>query len=91
MFDKQGKTVSLHNPKNVVVFNLKDENIRPVTYLRKYITFAATIGVDLKRDKSAKHISQKQVTATAMSDGLKCHLKAINLYNGESVHSSRRG
>ncbi|WAR14864.1 hypothetical protein MAR_004969 [Mya arenaria] len=93
-----GKTVSLHNPKNIVVFRSKDDSICPVTHLQKYMSHAATISVDITRgylfrlkDKFSKDISEKQVTATAMSDRLKCHLKAINLYNGESAHSSRRG
>ncbi|WAQ95782.1 hypothetical protein MAR_028472 [Mya arenaria] len=52
---------------------INDESICPVIFLQKYITFAKTIVVDLThgylfrlKDKYAKHISENQVTATAI-------------------------
>ncbi|WAR26369.1 hypothetical protein MAR_012073 [Mya arenaria] len=79
---------------------INDESICSVIYLQNYITFAETIVVDLTcgylfrllvKDKSAKHISEKQVTATVILVRKKSHLKAINLYDGELAHSPRRG
>ena len=42
-------------------------------------------------DGKSKSIVNKAVTSTSMTDRIKKHLTAINRYEGETSHSSRRG
>ena len=42
-------------------------------------------------DKRSKHITDQPVTSFCMTERLKIHLTAINLYQGETSHCSRRG
>lgn len=93
-----GKTVNIDHPKNITLFFSKDPDICPVRHLDRYMRFASNVGVNLSqgflfrvRDVKTKVISDKPVTASVMTDRLKTHLQAINLYAGESAHSSRRG
>lgn len=43
------------------------------------------------RDNSSREIVNKPVSSGSMADRLKIHLSAINLYDGETAHSGRRG
>ena len=93
-----GKTASLKNPKNYAVLISKDPDICPVMHLKRYLDFAMRIGVRLDngylfrlRDKKSLSIVDKPVSTSGMSDRLKTHLLAINMYQGESGHSPRRG
>ena len=92
-----GKTASINNPKNAVLFPSKDSDICPIKHLRKYFDFAEQSCIPLNegyifrlRDVRTKHISDKPVNSSSMSERLKNHLTAVNLYEGESSHSSRR-
>ena len=94
----EGKTAKIDNPNNVVIFRSKDPDICPVRYLKIYMETASEVGVDLaegfvfrSRDIKTKEISDKAVTSSSMTDRLRTHLKTINLYAGETAHSSRRG
>ena len=94
----EGKTVKIDNPNNIVLFRSKDPDICPVRCLRIYLDTAQKVGVNLKedflfrsRDIKSKEISEKAVTSSGMTDRLRGHLEAINLYAGETAHSSRRG
>ncbi len=93
-----GKVASIHHPKNVVLLSSKDLDICHITHLQEYLTFAEKSEINLRqgymfrvRNPSANSISDKPVTSPAMSDRLKKHLSAVNLYQGETSHSSRRG
>lgn len=93
-----GKVVSINNPNNFILLPSKDSDICPVSHLRSYMSIANDAQVDLKsgclfrvQDKKTKTITNRPVTSTCMTDRLKMHLKAINLYEGETSHSSRRG
>ena len=94
----EGKTAKIDNPNNVVLLRSKDQDICPVRYLRNYLQVASEIGVNLdvgyvfrSRDIKTLEISDNPVTSSNMTDRLRTHLKAINLYAGETAHSSRRG
>ena len=93
-----GKVASLDNPKNFVLLKSKDEDICPVRLLENYINFASQSGIDLRsgyifrvKDKKSGQIADKAVSSSSMTDRLRLHLRAVNLYEGESSHSSRRG
>jgi hypothetical protein len=91
-----GKVVSINNPDNFILLPSKDSDISPVSHLS--CSIANDAQVDLKsgclfrvQDKKTKTITNRPVTSTCMTDRLKMHLKAINLYESETSHSSRRG
>ena len=93
-----GKVASLDNPRNFILIESKDEDICPVRLLKKYISFASGIGVDLSdgflfrvKDNTSGRITDKPVSSSLMTDRLRMHLKSVNLYEGESSHSGRRG
>lgn len=92
-----GKTASIDNPKNAVLLPSKDTDICPIKHLRMYFDFAEKTDIKLNegyifriRDVRTKQITDKPVNSSCMSERLKTHLLAINLYEGESSHSSRR-
>ena len=43
------------------------------------------------KDNTNGQITDKPVSSSSMTDRLRPHLQAVNLYEGESSHSSRRG
>ena len=93
-----GKVASLDNPKNFVLLKSKDEDICPVGLLKGYISFASRSGIDLSngflfrvKDNASGQIADKPVSSSSMTDRLRTHLRAVNLYEGESSHSSRHG
>ena len=94
----EGKTAKIDHPNNVVILRSKDPDICPVRYLRNYMEIASIVGVNLaegfvfrSRDTKTLEISDKPVTSSGMTDRLRTHLKAVNLYAGETAHSGRRG
>lgn len=93
-----GKVASINNPNNFILLPSSDLDICPVSHIKSYFTIAEEINIDLKNgylfrveDRKTKMICDRPVTSTSMTDRLKMHLKAINLYEGETSHSSRRG
>lgn len=93
-----GKVASIHHPNNVILLPSKDLDICPIRHLREYLNFAEKSGIHLSqgylfrvRSVTKKSVADKPVTSAVMSDRLKSHLLAVNLYEGESSHSSRRG
>lgn len=93
-----GKVVSTDNPNNFMLFKSKDEDICPIRLLTEYMNSAVELGIDLGtgylfrvRDNSSRFIADKPVGSSSMTDRLGIHLSAVNLYEGESSHSSRRG
>ena len=93
-----GKIATLDNPRNFVVLPSKDSDICPVRNLKIYVSVAKELGVRLDRgyifrikDKESKQIVNQPVSSSCMSERLKLHLKGLNLYDGETSHSSRRG
>ena len=94
----EGKTAKIDHPNNVVILRSKDPDICPVRYLRIYMEIASIVGVNLaegfvfrSRDTKTLEISDKPVTSSGMTDRLRTHLKAVNLYAGETAPSGRRG
>ena len=90
------QVVSINNPDNFILLPSKDSDISPVSHLS--CSIANDAQVDLKsgclfrvQDKKTKTITNRPVSSTCMTDRLKMHLKAINLYESEISHSSRRG
>ena len=69
-----------------------------MSYIKSYFEITKDALIDLKNgylfrveDKKSKRICDRPVTSTSMTDRLKRHLKSINLYEGETSHSNRRG
>lgn len=94
----EGKTAKIDDPNNIVIFRSKDPDICPIRYLKIYLETATQMGVDLSksfvfrsRDVKSQLVCDKAVTADCMTDRLQTHLKAINLFAGETTHSCRRG
>lgn len=92
------QVVSINNPDNFILLPSKGSDIFPVSHLRSYMSIANDAQVDLKsgrlfrvQDKKTKTITNRPVASTCKTDRLKMHLKAINLYESETSHSSRRG
>ena len=94
-----GKVASLDNSRNFMLIESKDEDICPVRLLKSYISFASGNGVDLSdgflfrvKDNASGKITDKPVSSSLMTDRLRIHLKAVNLYEGGggSSHSGRR-
>ena len=90
--------MKLDDPNNVVILRSKDPDICPVRYLQSYFEAASNGGVNLAqgyifraRDIKTQEISDKPVSSSLMTDRLRIHLKAMNLYAGETSHSGRRG
>lgn len=88
----------MDSPKSYVVLISKDQDICPVSYLRRYLEFSSKNGINLNngflfriQDIKSKAIIDKSVTTSSMSERLKTHLSAIGMYQGESGHSMRRG
>lgn len=93
-----GKVASLDNPKNFFLMKSKDEDICPVRLLKSYIDCSLEADIDLShgylfrvKDKIKNQVINKPVSSSSMTDRLRTHLRAVNLYEGESSHSSRRG
>lgn len=93
-----GKTAAIDNPNNFSLIRSKDVDICPILHLEKYVKIARTLKIDLSqgylfriRDSKSREIINRAVSSSAMTDRLRLHLKAINLYEGETSHSSRRG
>lgn len=93
-----GKVASQDNQKHFVLMSSGDLDICPVAHLKEYFRISSDIGVILGdghlfrvKDNITNTIVDKPVSSSAMSDRLKSHLLAINMYAGESTHSARRG
>ena len=94
----KGKSFDVHHPNNYVVLKSKDMDICPILHLKAYIKHALDIGIDLHagylfltRHNITHQITAKPVSSNLMADRLKTHLSSINMYQGESGHSTRRG
>jgi hypothetical protein len=93
-----GKVASIDNPNNFILLPSKDNDICSVSHLKDYMSIAGETNIDLRTgylframDGKSKSIVNKAVTSTSMTDRLRKHLTAINLYEGETSNSSRRG
>ena len=93
-----GKVASIDNPNNFILLPSKDNDICPVSHLKDYMSIAGETNIDLRTgylframDGKSKSIVNKAVTSTSMTARLRKHLTAINLYEGETSNSSRRG
>ena len=93
-----GKVNTIDNPNNFTILPSEDGDICPVKHLKNYFRVASASNIDLNegyifrtRDKKSQDIIDQPVSSSCMSDRLKTHLTAINLYDGETSHSSRRG
>ena len=93
-----GKTFSIDNPNNFILYTPKDPDICPIRHLKEYIEFAKSIQINLTegclfriRDKKTKLIINKPMDSSLETDRLRAHLSAIGLYEGETSHSTRRG
>ncbi|CAC5382313.1 unnamed protein product [Mytilus coruscus] len=93
-----GKTASIDNPKNYIILPSLDEDICPIKLVKDYKRIASKLDIDLNkgfiyrvRDNKSKQINNRAVSSSCMTDRLKTHLMNINLYQGETSHSSRRG
>ena len=92
-----GKTFSLDKPNNFMLYTSKDTDICPVRHLQDYIAFsdASQIKLDtgylFRVSTKEGQIIDKPMSSSLITDRLKLHLMAINLYEGETSHSTRRG
>ena len=92
-----GKTFSLDSPNTFILYRSKDIDICPVRHLHDYIVFSEVLrtGLDtgylFRVSDKAGQIINKPMSSSLITDRLKMHLKAINLYEGETSHSTRRG
>ena len=76
----------------------EDDDICPVRLLKSYIDFSLEADIDLSysylfrvRDKAKNQVINKPVHSSSMTDRLRTHLRAVNLHDGESSHSSMHG
>ena len=92
-----GKTFSLDNPNTFILYRLKDVDICPVRHLHEYIAFSESLQIGLdtgylfRVSHKAGQVINKPTSSSLITDRLKMHLKAINLYEGETLHSTRKG
>ena len=92
-----GKTFSLDNPNTFILYKSKDVDICPVRHLHEYIAFSESLQIGLdtgylfRVSDKAGQVINKPMSSSLITDRLKMHLKAINLYEGETSHSTRRG
>lgn len=92
-----GKTFSLDKPNNFILYRSKDNDICPVRHLQEYMAFSdkLQIGLDtgylFRISNKVGQIIDKPMSSGLITDRIKMHLKAINLYEGETSHSTRRG
>ena len=93
-----GKQFSMDNQNNFILYRSKDRDICPIRHLTAYITYAENSLIDLRVgfvfriwDKKNKTIVNKPMSSSLITDRLRMHLKSINLYEGETSHSTRRG
>lgn len=94
----EGKVATLDNPKNCIIIPSKDNEICPVKNFRKYIKVARESNINLNegyvfriKERESCTIVDEQVSSSGMTERLKLHLNTLNLYEGETSHSSRRG
>ena len=92
-----GKTFSLDKPNNFILYRSKDNDVCPVRHLQEYMAFSdkLQIGLDtgylFRISNKVGQIIDKPMSSGLITDRIKMHLKAINLYEGETLHSTRRG
>jgi hypothetical protein len=94
----EGKVATLDSPKNCIIIPSKDNEICPVKNFRKYIKVAMESNINLNegyvfriKDRESRTIVNEPVSSSGMTERLKLHLNTLNLYEGETSHSSRRG
>lgn len=92
------KVANVDNPRNFLMIPSEDSDICPVANLKIYMGVAQDLNISLSRgyifrirDKSTRQIVNQPVTSSCMSERLKMHLTSLDLYEGETSHSSRRG
>lgn len=92
-----GKTADIHDPRVVVVLKCDSLEFCPVNDLRKYLEFCKengfvlTGGYVFRPIDAHSTISDKPLTSSTVNGRLKSYLCKLNLWEGETPHSTRGG
>ncbi|CAG2203881.1 unnamed protein product [Mytilus edulis] len=94
----KGKTIDISDPRVVIIYNSVNTEFCPVTVLRDYIEFCKVskleiVGGYLFRPlaPSCMALSDVPFTSAAANARLKSHLTDLNIWEGETPHSTRSG
>ncbi|CAG2199808.1 unnamed protein product [Mytilus edulis] len=94
----KGKTIDISDPRVVIIYNSVNTEFCPVTVLREYIDFCKVskleiVGGFLFRPlaPSCMALSDVPFTSAAANARLKSHLTDLNIWEGETPHSTRSG
>ena len=93
----KGKITNMCDPRVVIVLRSSSSEFCPVQELEKYINYCSDNGLDLASgyvfrplDGHSK-LSMKSFTSSAANVRSKLYLKNLNLWDGETSHSTRSG
>ena len=92
----QGKTISLTDPRTIILRRAVDAEFCPVISLLSYFEACRENDVDLRLgyvfrpwDTVNKEVSQKQLTSSAVNARLKGYLQLLHIWDGETPHGTR--
>ena len=94
----KGKTVSLEDPRTVIIMQSQALDFCPVNSLLSYIALCKDLDLDLKTgylfrawDTSCNTISDKPFSSAAVNARLKSYLQRLHIWDGETPHGTRSG
>ena len=93
----KGKTIDIRDPRVMIIYTNSEKEFCPVKTLKEYISVCHQFASDfttgfLFRPLNVNHEPEnKPLSSSALNSRLKQYLIAINMFDGETAHSTRSG